>query len=162
MILFSHWVTQISGLTKQECNIWSMINYWCLLWQMLDKREKHQQQGEGIERWMYCCSNKSKYNNWFLITENESNHAVTCVGIIQDKSTNLKIDNTMVTHIINEVKQHHPYTSNKSNLSKIGVISDFVSVSKKQVIHCHYYKKNSSQMLMLLFTYLNFSIWKKF
>jgi len=50
---------------------------------------------------------------------------------IQDKSSNQNIDNTTVAHIINVDKQHHPHTSNKINHSRICVISDFISVSKK-------------------------------
>jgi len=44
----------------------------------------------------------------YLVTENDSNFAVTCVGIIQEKTINQIIDtNTTFTYQINEDMQHH-------------------------------------------------------
>jgi len=67
-----------------------------------------------------------------LSTDNENECGVTFVGIIQDKSNNQNISSTTsVTHNNNEDQQNHIHTSNKSNHSEIGIVSDFVSVSDK-------------------------------
>ena len=68
----------------------------------------------------------SKYNIWFN-NWNDSNHAITCVGILQDESFNWNIDDTTGTCKINDNIQHHPHTNNKSNIPKL-VWFDFVSV----------------------------------
>jgi len=67
-----------------------------------------------------------------LSTDNENQHGVTFVGIIQDKLNNQNIGSTTsVTCNNNEDQQNHKHTSNKSNHSEIGIVSDFVSVSDK-------------------------------
>ena len=64
--------------------------------------------------------------------ENENNCGTTFVGIIQEKSNHSNIDNNMsTTHNNNNDQQHHECTSNKRVHSEIGVVADFVSVSKK-------------------------------
>jgi len=67
-----------------------------------------------------------------LSTNNENQCAVTFVGIIQDESMNQNIGvTTSITQNKNEHQQNRIETSNKSNHSKIGIVSDFISVSNK-------------------------------
>jgi len=67
-----------------------------------------------------------------LSTDNENQHGVTFVGIIEDKSNNQNIDSTTSVNCNNtEDKHNHIHPSNKSNHSEIGIVFDFVSVSEK-------------------------------
>jgi len=67
-----------------------------------------------------------------LSTENENQHGVTFVGIIQNKLTNQNIGvTTSITHNNNEQWQNCMETSDKSNHSEIGIVSDFITVSDK-------------------------------
>jgi len=67
-----------------------------------------------------------------LSTDHENQHGVTFVGIIQDELTNQNIGvTTSITHNNNEHQQNCLETSNKSNHSEIGIVSDFISVSDK-------------------------------
>jgi len=85
-IILSLWAKELSGLTQHKVRL--NIVACC---DMSDKRKNTGNKAKNYKWWMNYCSNKSKNNNWYS-TENGSNLAVTCVGIIPEESINCIIN----------------------------------------------------------------------